>query len=161
MFATLSLVNVHLHVLCLVVSDSLGSHGLQSTRLLCPRDSPGENTGVGSYSILQGIFPTPALHADSLPSKPGLIIYPNSFYYYDLMLTQHILFYTCSNSDWDKVVKDFVLLLPPQACLCRGLTLYKYTILQFYKSEVRHRSYWDKTEVSTELYSFPEAFSHF
>ena len=28
------------------------------TRLLCPRDSPGTNTGVGSHVLLQGIFPT-------------------------------------------------------------------------------------------------------
>ena len=28
------------------------------TRLLCPWNSPGKNTGVGSHSLLQGIFPT-------------------------------------------------------------------------------------------------------
>ena len=28
------------------------------TRLLCPWDSPGKNTGVGCHSLLQGIFPT-------------------------------------------------------------------------------------------------------
>ena len=28
------------------------------SRLLCPRDSPGKNTGVGSHFLLQGIFPT-------------------------------------------------------------------------------------------------------
>ena len=33
-------------------------HGLQPTRLLCPGDSPDKNTGVGSHSLLQGIFPT-------------------------------------------------------------------------------------------------------
>ena len=26
--------------------------------LLCPWNSPGKNTGVGSHSLLQGIFPT-------------------------------------------------------------------------------------------------------
>ena len=36
-----------------VVSDSLRPHGLYS-----PWDSPGQNTGVGSRSLLQGIFPT-------------------------------------------------------------------------------------------------------
>ena len=41
-----------------VVSDSLSSHGLQPTRLLCPWNSPGKNAGVGSHSFLQGIFPT-------------------------------------------------------------------------------------------------------
>ena len=35
-------------------------HGLYSTRLLCPWDSTGKNTGVGSQSLLQGIFPTQA-----------------------------------------------------------------------------------------------------
>ena len=28
----------------------------QPTRLLCPWDSPGKNTGVGCHSLLQGIF---------------------------------------------------------------------------------------------------------
>ena len=28
------------------------------TRLLCPWDSPGKNTGVGCHFLLQGIFPT-------------------------------------------------------------------------------------------------------
>ena len=37
---------------------SLWPHGLWSTRLLCPWKSPGQNTGVGGHSLLQGIFPT-------------------------------------------------------------------------------------------------------
>ena len=36
-----------------VVSDSLRPHGLYS-----PWNSPGQNSGVGSLSLLQGIFPT-------------------------------------------------------------------------------------------------------
>ena len=36
-----------------VMSDSLWPHGLYS-----PWNSPGQNTGVGSLSLLQGIFPT-------------------------------------------------------------------------------------------------------
>ena len=36
----------------------LWSHGLQSTRLLCPWNFPGKNTGVGCHFLLQGIFPT-------------------------------------------------------------------------------------------------------
>ena len=36
-----------------VVSDSLRPQGLYS-----PWNSPGQNTGVGSLSLLQGIFPT-------------------------------------------------------------------------------------------------------
>ena len=44
----------------LVVSDSLPAQGLYS-----PWNSPGQNTGVGSLSLLQGIFPTQG-------SGPGL-----------------------------------------------------------------------------------------
>ena len=40
-----------------VVSDSAWPHGLWPTRLLCPWDSPGKNTGVGCHALLQGIFP--------------------------------------------------------------------------------------------------------
>ena len=40
-----------------VVSDSLRPHGLYS-----PWNSPGQNTGVGSLSLLQGIFPTQRLN---------------------------------------------------------------------------------------------------
>ena len=36
-----------------IMSASLQSHGLYS-----PWNSPGQNTGVGSLSLLQGIFPT-------------------------------------------------------------------------------------------------------
>ena len=32
--------------------------GLQPTRLLCPWDSPGKNTGVCCHALIQGIFPT-------------------------------------------------------------------------------------------------------
>ena len=54
-----------------VVTYSLRSHGLYS-----PWDSPGQNTGVGSFSLLQGNLPnpgfeprSPALQADSLPAE--------------------------------------------------------------------------------------------
>ena len=33
-------------------------HGIQPPRLLCPWNSPGQNTGVGNLSLLQRIFPT-------------------------------------------------------------------------------------------------------
>ena len=38
---------------CSVVSDSLWPHGLQPTRLLCPWNSPGKNSGVGCHFLLQ------------------------------------------------------------------------------------------------------------
>ena len=45
-----------------VVSDSLWSHGLYLTRVLCPWNSPGKNTGVGCHSLLQGSFLTQGLN---------------------------------------------------------------------------------------------------
>ena len=53
-----------------VMSNSLRPHGLYS-----PWNSPGQNTGVGSHSLLQGIFPgvkprSPALQMDSLQAEP-------------------------------------------------------------------------------------------
>ena len=59
--------------LCAVCAKSLQScltvrpHGLQSTRLLCPWESPGKNTGVGCHALLQGIFPTQGLNPHLLP----------------------------------------------------------------------------------------------
>ena len=46
---------------CSVVSDSLQPYGLYS-----PWNSPGQNTGVGSLSLLQGIFPTQGSNPDLL-----------------------------------------------------------------------------------------------
>ena len=37
-----------------VMSDTLQAYGLKPARLLCPWDSPGKNTGVGSRSLLRG-----------------------------------------------------------------------------------------------------------
>ena len=42
----------------LVVFDSLWLYGLQPARLLCPWGSPGKNTRVGCYALLQWVFPT-------------------------------------------------------------------------------------------------------
>ena len=40
-----------------VMSNSLWIHGLHS-----PQNSPGQNTGVGRHSLLEGIFPTQELN---------------------------------------------------------------------------------------------------
>ena len=51
---------------CSVVSDSLPPCGLQPTNLLCPWDFPGKNSGAGSRSLPEGIFPIQEW-------KPGLL----------------------------------------------------------------------------------------
>ena len=64
------LVLVHVRVcVCVsrsVVSNSLRPHGLQPTRLLCPWNFLGKNTGVGCHSLLPRNFPTQG-------SNPGLL----------------------------------------------------------------------------------------
>ena len=44
-------------VLCLVPSNSLQPHQLQSARFLCQWNFLGKNTGLGCHFLLQGIFP--------------------------------------------------------------------------------------------------------
>ena len=39
-----------------VMSNSLQLHGLYPTRLLCPWNSPGKNTGVGCHILLQQLM---------------------------------------------------------------------------------------------------------
>ena len=58
-----------------VVSNSLWPHGLWFTRLLCPWDSPGKNTGLGSHPLLQGTFLTQELNPSllKLPNHEGKI----------------------------------------------------------------------------------------
>ena len=53
---------------CSVMPNSLGPHGLYS-----PWNSPGQNIGVGSLSLLQGIFPTQG-------SNPGFPHCRQTFY---------------------------------------------------------------------------------
>ena len=55
---------------CSVMFDSLRLHGLHAV----PWDSPGQNTGVGCHSLLQGIFPTQG-------SKPGFMHCSQIHYY--------------------------------------------------------------------------------
>ena len=65
-------------VSCSVVSNSFTTPmDLWPTRLPCPGHSLGKNIGVGSHSLLQGIFSTQGLNLgllywqeDSLPSEP-------------------------------------------------------------------------------------------
>ena len=78
-----------------VMSNSLQPHGWESSRLLCPWNSPGKHIGVGSRSLLQGNPPntgiesrSPKLQSDSLMSEPthkyrrlkthGAYAYPSS-----------------------------------------------------------------------------------
>ena len=67
-----TLVHIHVHVSLSVVSDSWQPHGLQPTRLLCPWNSPGKNTGVGCHVFIQRIFLTQGVNLDLLHCKQVL-----------------------------------------------------------------------------------------
>ena len=87
---------------CLVIKSSptlWQLHGLQPTRLLCPWDFPGKNTGVGYHFLLQGIFLTQgsSLHLlywqlDTLPlshqGRPPLALLPHKIIYFQIILHQ-------------------------------------------------------------------------
>ena len=84
-----------------VVSDSLRPCGLYS-----PWNSPGQNTGVGSLSLLQGIFPTQG-------SNPGLphcrrILYQLS--YREALARPHI---TCASLPFTILLPLHSHLVPP------------------------------------------------
>ena len=54
---------------CSVVSHSLWHHWQHPTRLLCPWNFPGNNTGVIYHFLLQRIFPTQELNPSSCIDK--------------------------------------------------------------------------------------------
>ena len=94
---------------CLVAKSCLTllwPHAQQPTRLLCPWDFPGKNTGEGCHFLLQGIFLTCGLNpcllnwqVDSLPlSHQGSPICPNSLLWTWFSISRFPLyFYVTSN----------------------------------------------------------------
>ena len=73
----------------------LQPHGLYLASLLCPWDSPGNNTGVGWHFLLQGIFPTQELN-------PGLLHCMQIFYWlsYDYRDLNLFIISAASHSKW-------------------------------------------------------------
>ena len=76
----LQLLRAWVRLMSLHLCPTLWPHGLELSRLLCPWDSPGKNTGVGCHALLQEILPTqgpkqcllclPHWQAGSLPPAP-------------------------------------------------------------------------------------------
>ena len=101
----------------LIMSDSLRFYGLQPTWLLCPRDSPGKNTGMGCHAILQRIFLTQGSNlrfslageffTTEPPGKPKLLN-RNSNFQFEVL--EGIQGYRTQNVAWDK--KTYTLLYP-------------------------------------------------
>ena len=82
------------------MSNSLQPHGMQRVRLLCQWNSAGKNTGVGSLSLLQGIFLTQGSNLGLLQCRQilyCLILYFPVFesredhFYFSLRFTSHAI----------------------------------------------------------------------
>jgi len=75
---------------------------LQPHRLYSPCNSPGQNTGVGSHSLLQGIFPTQGLNP-GLPHWRWICITRESkrkFTYISKIFLNQQLFFKAFNMYW-------------------------------------------------------------
>ena len=72
-----------------VMSDSFQPYRLQPAEFLCPWKSPGENSGVSSLSLLQGIFLTQKLNQGLLHCRQ--ILYQLSYQYSQLKMCCAVL----------------------------------------------------------------------
>ena len=61
-----------LYVLVAQSCSTLQFHGLEPTRLPCPWNSPGTNTGEGCHFLLQEMFLTQGLSQETRPGSPAL-----------------------------------------------------------------------------------------
>ena len=133
--------------LCSVVSHSLGPHSPHSTRLLCPWNFPGNNTGVGSHFLLQGIFPTQG--SDGFLASPALT---DEFFTYwatwEALWKQNICQESIIQCLVEKVVMHKVSLLNP--ILSQFHFQKKYT-MQRAKTYTRSRDQGPKSHVSLSL----------
>ena len=120
------------------MSDSLRPHGLYS-----PWNSPGQNTGVGSLSLLQGIFPTQGsnpglphcrwiLYQLSHQGNPEVLRYPDENLSADnFLMIKNIFFSLCSFIFFfRKVNLHFLLIMPHHVLLflSQKIMLHEYWI---------------------------------
>ena len=118
---------------CSVVSDSLQSHGLQSTRLLCPWDFPGQSTALGSRSLLQGIVQVQGLNPGLLHCRQ--ILYQLSHFHFNICQVFRTVFGTqrgSINVDY----QFFLILVYLMLLLC--ITSFLFNALQ---SNLCHHSF--------------------
>ena len=129
---------VHAHsLLCLLSlseSGSVVSDSLLSRRLYSPWNSAGQNTGVGSLSLLQGIFPTQG-------SNPGLahcmwILYHLSHKGSPLSLKRDIVytlfpfaFLHWTIYRWEIIPYQFIEIFPLKKKWVYNTMLYKFNLI--------------------------------
>ena len=100
-------ISARLHTKCIsrsAVSDCVWQpHGLQPTRLFCPCNSPGKNTGVGNHSLLLGIFLTIADGDCSYEIKRCLLLGGKTM------------------TNLDSILKSRNITLPTKVCLVKTM----------------------------------------
>ena len=83
-------------------------------RLLCPWDSPGKNTGVGCFALLQGIFPMQGLnpHLSASPALAGRFFTTSTTWEAKVS----------SSVQFSSVAQSCLTLCDPMDCSTPGLT---------------------------------------
>ena len=67
---------------CSAAPDALQPHGLQLTRVLCPWDFSGKNTGVGCHFLLQGMSLTQCTNPHLLCLLHEQVVFFLSFFFF-------------------------------------------------------------------------------
>ena len=105
------------------MSDSVRSHRQQPTRLLCPWDSPGKNTGVGCHFLLQcmkvksesEVAPSCPTLSDPMDcSPPGSWQFPGK----STGVGCHFLLWM---TNLDSILKSRNITLPIEVCLVKAM----------------------------------------
>ena len=98
-----------------VVSDSLWPHGLYS-----PWNSPGQNTGVGSLSLLQWIFPTQESNWGLLHCRQILyqLIYEGSPYFQPNSYYKCYLYYLYTHISKHNFTPRELIQVGMKQCIC-------------------------------------------
>ena len=91
--------SVYVCLVTSVMSNSLRPYELYLTRLLCPWDSPGKNSGVGCHALLQGIILTQPPNQCLLHFRCILYHWATSEALLVLPLSSNKS-YSCSESPW-------------------------------------------------------------
>ena len=94
---------------CSAAPDALQPHGLQLTRVLCPWDFSGKNTGVGCHFLLQGMSLTQCTNPHLLCLLHEQVVFFLSFFFF------------ATSTNWEaRHLICAVLFLVAQLCLTLG-----------------------------------------
>ena len=126
---------------CSVVSNSLWPHGLYSSW-----NSPDQNTGVGSLSLLQGIFPTQGMNPGLLHcrqilyqlSQKGSLYIQNTIQIVLLFRILNRMFSTTSLPCTIKLRSQVWTLVYEENSLLRSHMTYFWNVTDTFMPEVKH-----------------------